>query len=158
MDALRLEKLQLAVARAVLRLRRQDVGDAVVLAPVGWPTLTWRRRLHSPVLAPATWRGPPVLAAALPAPASERAPQYALRKSADVELPVCHSKQHLSSFLPAAAIWWNSLPSALHSVSSLPLFYRSLCSHCQSDCFIFGIVVFVALVFFFFTKETLAIS
>ena len=119
-DTLRLEKLQLAVARAVLRLRHRGAMQSSLLVLAGPLWLGDGGCILYCCFGACDMERVPVLAAALPAPASERAPQYALRKSADVELPACHSKQHISSFLPAAAIWWNSLPSALHFVSSLP--------------------------------------
>ena len=38
-DCLRVERLQLSVARAILRASRRTKSDVSVLAEIGWPTL-----------------------------------------------------------------------------------------------------------------------
>ena len=46
-DARALEKVQLNVARLVLRNEGASLSEAAVLERVGWPTLAWRRRLQT---------------------------------------------------------------------------------------------------------------
>ena len=58
--------------------------------------------------------------------ASVRVPQYKLRKTESVQLPLCSSSKHLLSFIPATAILWNDLPSRIPSLSSLKSFRHSL--------------------------------
>ena len=43
-DCVALERIQLAIARAVLRCSRRDVSNTETLHRIGWPTLAWRRR------------------------------------------------------------------------------------------------------------------
>ena len=111
-DALRLEKLQIRVARdrAVLHASEsssKQMSSREVLARVNWPTLpAWRRQLHVLCL---FWRlrhgqGPPSLRAAVPQSASILVPQYKLRKTESVQLPLCSSSKRLLSFIPATAI------------------------------------------------------
>ena len=49
-DCLRVERLQLSVARAILRASRRTKSNVSVLAEIGWPTLAWRRRRYKLLL------------------------------------------------------------------------------------------------------------
>ena len=79
-DTTTLGKLQLRIARSVLRQRGVGLSNSAVLQCVRWPTLAWRRRLQSLCL---FWKlqnnlGPPSLSAAVPASASQSASRYSL--------------------------------------------------------------------------------
>ena len=79
-DRIALERVQLAIARSVLRCPRQDRHNWEVLRQIGWPTLAWRRRRNKLLF---LWdllneQGPPDLASDIPKLASERA-DYSLR-------------------------------------------------------------------------------
>ena len=139
-DGLRLEKLQLSVARAALGIRRHDLSDSAVLSRIGWPTLAWRRRHQILFL---FWKlrngeGPPVLAAMVPKSINDRV-NYGFRKAASLQMPFCATEQHLNSFLPSATILWNSLPADLQSHMSSSIFRQSLINHFASDRFSFGL-------------------
>ena len=73
-DSVALERVQLSVARAILRLPRRTSSNRAVLEAIGWPTLAWRRRRYQLLL---LWRlhcgeGPPCLRDSLPTPVSAR--------------------------------------------------------------------------------------
>ena len=43
-DSLRLERVQLSIARSILRADRRSTGNISVIESIGWPTLSWSRR------------------------------------------------------------------------------------------------------------------
>ena len=45
-DCLRLRRLQVSVARSILRLGRRSSSSSDILKQIGWPTLAWRRRRY----------------------------------------------------------------------------------------------------------------
>ena len=101
-DRIALERVQLAIARSVLRCPRQDRHNWEVLRQIGWPTLAWRRRRNKLLF---LWdvlnkQGPPDLASDIPKLASERA-DYSLR-GPSLAFPRCLTSQRLKSFLPAS--------------------------------------------------------
>ena len=101
-DRIALERVQLAIARSVLRCPRQDRHNWVVLRQIGWPTLAWRRRRNKLLF---LWdllnkQGPPDLASDLPKLASECA-DYSLR-GPSLAFPRCLTSKCLKSFLPAS--------------------------------------------------------
>ena len=139
-DARALEKVQLKVARLVLRQEGASLSEATVLECVGWPTLAWRRRLQSLCL---FWQlvhglGPPKLSAAMPTSAAQRA-SYSLRKPSNLAFPSCYSCQHLKSFLPSCVAAWNALPVSVQSSPSLSSFRCSVAAHFASDRFVYGL-------------------
>ena len=128
-QAIRLEKLQLKVAKAFVRCR--DLSHPQVLRAAKLPTLSWRRMDHC---LSALWNlvkgiGPPALLdAGLPALASTRSVP-ALRAGHSLwQFPLCSLSCHQSSFLCHTIPLWNNLPSSVVSSSSLVLFQRSVCS------------------------------
>ena len=134
-DTTTLEKLQLRIARSVLRQRGAGLSNSAVLQCVRWPTLAWRRRLQSLCL---FWKlqnnlGPPSLSAAVPASASQRASRYSLRKPANLAFPSCSSRQHLKSFIPFCVALWNDLPAPIQSSPSLSSFRCSVIDHFTGD-------------------------
>ena len=81
-DCLRVEKLQLSVARAILRACRRTKWNVSFLAEIGWPTLAWRRQRYKLLL---FWKllnqqGLPSLQSKLPPHVSKRTTQT-LRKN-----------------------------------------------------------------------------
>ena len=95
-QAIRLEKLQLKLAKAIVR--RRDLSHPQVLRAAELLTLTWRRRDHC---LSALWTlvkgiGPPALLdLALPALASTRSVP-ALRAGHSLQFPLCSSSRHQS--------------------------------------------------------------
>ena len=102
-DSVALERIQLAVARAVLRCSRRDVSNMETLCRSGWPTLAWRcRRQKLSVL----WdllqqRGPPKLCDKVPRTAAQHC-DYSLRNSSSPAIPLCRTFHCQNSFLPAS--------------------------------------------------------
>ena len=111
-DAMSLERVQLSVARAILRISRRSCHNTNVLRKIGWPTLAWRRRRQNLLLLCDLLRGsgPPNLRDQA-SPASTRT-QYCLRN------PHFHTAHRLKSFLPSTVTLFNSLPSSAVSCSS----------------------------------------
>ena len=145
-----LERIQLSIARAVLKLSRHDHSNISVLEAIGWPSLAWRRRCFKLLL---LWDllhggGPPLLHGQVPPTVSSRSP-YPLRNSLSVSLPACHSSRYSNSFLVSAISLYNSLPQSASSCSSKHSFAQALDHHFASDKFSFGIS-WVFLIFFLF--------
>ena len=138
-DALALERLQLSVARAIVKKGRRVASNSVVLEMIGWPTLAWRRRRLKLVL---LWKlmhghGPPALRAQLPTCVSVRAKQSLRRDT--LAMPLCRTQRRLQSFLPSTVALWNSLPSSVLSCTSVSSFLVSLDSHLISDSYSLGL-------------------
>ena len=138
-DALALERLQLSVARAIVKKGRRVASNSVVLEMIGWPTLAWRRRCLKLVL---LWKlihghGPPALRAQLPTCVSVRAKQSLRRDT--LAMPLCRTQRRLQSFLPSTVALWNSLPSSVLSCTSVSSFLVSLDSHLISDRYSLGL-------------------
>ena len=139
-DVIALERLQLSVARTILRLSRRSTSNIDVLRAIGWPTLAWRRRRLKLLC---LWRlmhgdGPPALRARLPSSASART-DYSFRNPKFLAFPVCNKSRRLASFLPSTVLLWNSLPPLVISTSSSSAFLRHLDIHFQSDRYSFGL-------------------
>ena len=64
---------------------------------------------------------------------------YSLRNPKSMEVPLCSTSAHLSSFLPSCSILWNTLPASVTSCSSLSSFASSLVSFFVDDKFSFGL-------------------
>ena len=138
-DRIALERVQLAIARSVLRCPRQDRHNWEVLRQIGWPTLAWRRRRNKLLF---LWdllnkQGPPDLASDIPKLASERT-DYSLR-GPSLAFPRCLTSQRLKSFLPASIELFNSLPASVSSSSSRSSFLFALDRHFSKDIFSFGL-------------------
>ena len=139
-QAMSLGRLQLSVARAVLRIRRCLRSNRKVLEDVGWPTLAWtRRRLKLLML----WRllrgeGPPCLAEHLPQTVAQRSSRW-LRNPNSLAFPYCSSKRR-QSFLPSSIGLWKNLPASVTSSSTSSSFLASLDRFYQSDKFSFALV------------------
>ena len=139
-DCVALERIQLAVARAVLRCSRRDVSNTETLRRIGWPTLAWRRwRQKLSVL----WdllqqRGPPKLCDKVPRTAAQRC-DYSLRNSSSPAIPLCRTFHRQNSFLPASLALFNSLPASVTSCSSKPAFLSALDKYFLPDKFNFGL-------------------
>ncbi len=139
-DQVVLERVQLSVARAVLRQSRISFSNRKVLQDIGWPTLAWRRRRYKLLL---LWRllhgdGPPSLCKAVPPLVSSRA-SYSFRNRNTVSFPCCSTVRRLKSFLPSAILLWNSLPSSITEAISSPSFISKLDLHFSADKFSFGL-------------------
>ena len=124
-NCLRIERLQLSVARAILRASRRTKPNVSVLGDIGWPTLAWRRRRYELLL---FWKllnrqGPLSLQSKLPPLASKRATQT-LRKNT-FRQAVCKTSRRLLAFLPSCIALWNSLPVSCTSCSSPHTFLAS---------------------------------
>ncbi len=138
-DVVTLERVQLAIARAIIRQGRATMSNRNVLATIGWPTLAWRRRRFKLLL---FWKliqeqGPPALRSQVPPSAYSRT-THCLRRST-IAFPVCRSKQRLTSFIPSAILIWNSLPLPITSCTSSRSFLTTLDSHLSSDKFSLGL-------------------
>ena len=147
-DAMALERIQLSIARAVLKLSRHDHSNISVLEAIGWPSLAWRRRRFKLLL---LWDllhggGPPLLHEQVPPTVSSRSP-YPLRNSLSISLPTCHSSRYSKSFLVSAISLYNSLPQSVSSCSSKHSFAQALNHHFASDKLFF----FLSFLFFFRT-------
>ena len=120
---LALERVQLSIARAVLKCNRRSRSKAEVLQCVGWPTLAWsRRRAKLAIL----WQlmngsGPPALQAAVSRTVGTRS-LYNFRNKLSIEFPPCQSVFRLLSFLPSVIPLWNALPVEVSSAKSLSCF------------------------------------
>ena len=160
-DAMALERIQLSIARAVLKLSRHDHSNISVLEAIGWPSLAWRRRRFKLLL---LWDllhggGPPLLHEQVPPTVSSRSP-YPLRNSLSISLPTCHSSRYSKSFLVSAISLYNSLPQSVSSCSSKHSFAQALNHHFASDKFSFGISWVFEYFFclFFFVFRTFSFS
>ena len=139
-DAVALERVQLAIARAILHMSRSHESNRDVLQTIGWPTLAWRRRRYKLLL---LWKllhgdGPPPLQDHIPATAAMRT-SYSLRNRLNLAFPTCSTQRRLKTFLPSATGIWNSLPTSVSSCSSVGSFLRHLDSHFSSDKFSLGL-------------------
>ena len=137
-QAIRLETLQLKVAKAIVR--RRDLSHPKVFRAAELPTLSWRRSGHCLSV---LWNlvrgiGPPALLDALPALASTRS-MSALRAGHSLQFLLCSSSRHQSSFLCHTIPIWNNLPSTVVSSSSLVLFQRSVRDHFAVDKYLYGL-------------------
>ena len=88
-DSVALERIQLAVARAVLRCSRRDVSNTQTLRRIGWPTMEGRRRRQKLSV---LWdllqqRGPPKLCDKVSRTAAQRC-DYSLRNSSSPAIPL----------------------------------------------------------------------
>ena len=139
-DAMSLERVQLSVARAILRISRRSCHNTDVLRKIGWPTLAWRRRRQKLLL---LWdllqgSGPPNLRDQV-SPASTRT-QYCLRNPLSLAAPHCRTVHRLKSFLPSTVTLFNSLPSSAVSCSSKSSFKHAIDLHFVEDKFSFGLL------------------
>ena len=139
-DAMSLERVQLSVARAILRISRRSCHNTDVLRKIGWPTLAWRRRRQKLLL---LWdllqgSGPPNLRDQI-SPASTRT-QYCLRNPLSLAAPHCRTVHRLKSFLPSTVTLFNSLPSPAVSCSSKSSFKHAIDLHFVEDKFSFGLL------------------
>ena len=139
-DSLSLERVQLAVARAILRASRRSHHNVDVLSKIGWPSLAWRRRRYKLLL---LWDllhggGPPSLRDQVPSSVSVRS-HYSFRNPLSLSFPTCRTSHRLKSFLPSTIVLFNSLPSSVVSCSSKSAFARALDRHFSSDKFSFGL-------------------
>lgn len=141
LDSHSLEKLQLSLARSVLRAHCSfsSTSKANLLQLMGWQTLAWRRRRSKLLLfwKLANGKGPPSLSSKL-ASASSRC-NYNLRNPSSVQVQLCSSSAHLSSFLPSTSVLWNSLPASITASSTVSSFKKSLDIHFAPDSFSFGL-------------------
>ena len=138
-DRIALERVQLAIARSVLRCPRQDRHNWEVLRQIGWPSLAWRRRRNKLLF---LWdllnkQGPPDLASDIPKLASVHA-DYSLG-GLSLAFPRCLTSQRLKSFSPASIELLNSLPVSVSSCSSRSSFLFALDRHFSKDIFSFGL-------------------
>ena len=141
-DAMALERIQLSIARAVLKLSRRDHSDISVLEAIGWPSLAWRRRRFKLLLL-LLWDllhggRPPLLHEQVPPTVSSRYP-YPLRNSLSISLPTCYSSCYSESFLVSAISLYNALPRSVSSCFSKHSFVQALDRHFVSNKFSFGI-------------------
>ena len=139
-DRIALERVQLSIARAILKWQRQSHSNAETLQCIGWPTLSWRRRRAKLAM---FWQllnggGPPSLQAVACRTAEART-SYSLRNKLGVEFPSCLSASRLRSFLPSVIALWNSLPTEVSSCKSLSSFLCHLDKFYVSDRFSFGL-------------------
>ena len=139
-QAVRLEKVQVRVARAIVRCPRCSRSHA--LQDAGLPTLSWRRREHCLGL---LWKlvngiGPPALLNVLPATAASRSSSV-LRSSHSLQFPLCLSSRRKSSFLCYAIPIWNGLSSSVTSCSSVSSFQCSLRKAFADDKFTFNMAL-----------------
>ena len=136
----RLEKVQLKVAKAIVR-PHSVLSDSAILAASNLPTLSWRRREHCLCLMYQLFhgKGPPSLAELIP-PAVQVRTAMALRTPHSTRFPSVTSSRHLSSFLCTTIPVWNSLPasavSQCRNVSSFKSFLRCFF---EADKFKFGL-------------------
>ena len=102
-DANALERIQLSIAHAVLKLSYRDHSNISVLEAIGWQSLAWRRRYFKLLLLWDLLHGgcPPILHEQVPPTVSSRSP-YPLRNSLSIFLPTCHSSRCSKSFLVSA--------------------------------------------------------
>ena len=146
-QALRLEKVQVRVARATVRCLGGSRSQ--VLQDAGLPTLSWRRREHCLCL---LWKlvngiGPPALLNVLPA-TSASCSSPVLRSSHSLQFPLCLSSRRKSSFLCYTIPIWNKLSSSVISCSSLSSFQCSLRKAFADDKFTYGLTWVLVLFFF----------
>ena len=139
-DSLRLERVQLSVARAIMRMDRKTFSNVSVLESIGWSSLAWRRRRFKLLL---LWKllhgeGPPSLRKKVPPPVESRS-SMSLRRST-LRQVVCHTERRLRSFLPSTVALWNTLPVSVTSCSSCSDFLSALDSFFASDKYSFGLV------------------
>ena len=135
-----MERVQLSIARAILKWQRQSHSNAETLQCIGWPTLYWRRRRAKLAM---FWQllnggGPPSLQAVACRTAEARM-SYSLRNKLGVEFPSCLSASLLRSFLPSVIALWNSLPTEVSSCKCLSSFLCHLDKFYVSDRFSFGL-------------------
>ena len=138
-DCLRLERLQVSVARSILRLGRHSSSSSDILKQIGWPTLAWRRRRYKLLF---LWKilnghGPPSLRENMPATVDERAHQSLRRKT--LEMPMCRTERRRQSFLPSSTALWNKLPDSVTFCTSSCSFLASLDSFYDADKYSFGL-------------------
>ena len=139
-DAMTLERVQLSVARAILRCSRLSTSNSNVLREIDWPTLAWRRRRFKLLL---LWQllhsgGPPSLRDHIPPMAAVRS-SYSLRNQCSIAFPLCSTSRYLRSFLPSSISLWNLLPPSVSSCSSSYSFLRAVDAHFSYDRFSFGL-------------------
>ena len=138
-DCLRLKRLQVSVARSILRLGRHSSSSSDILKQIGWPTLAWRRRRYKLLF---LWKilnghGPPSLRENMPATVDERAHQSLRRKT--LETPMCCTERRRQSFLPSSTALWNKLPDSVTFCTSSCSFLASLDSFYDADKYSFGL-------------------
>ena len=155
-QALRLEKVQVRVARAIVRC--PGGSRSQVLQDAGLPTLLWRRREHCLGL---LWKlvngiGPPALLNVLPATAASRSSSV-LRSSHSLQFPLCLSSRRKSSFLCYTIPIWNKLSLSVISCSSVSSFQCSLRKAFADDKFTYRLT-WVLVLFFFIVKLSFFLS
>ena len=99
------------LCRFIPTLPHSHSPRCISLGTLRWPTLAWRRRRSKLLL---FWQlvhglGPPCLQDKLSS-ASSRC-KYSLRNPKSMEVPLCSTSAHLSSFLPSCSFLWNTLPA-----------------------------------------------
>ena len=138
-DCIRLERVQVSVARSILRMDRHVVSNADVLETIGWPTLAWRRRRCKLLF---FWKllhghGPPSLRVCVPPSIDDRAQQNLRRKT--FEVPKCRTEKRRQSFIPTCIALWNTLPDSVISCTSSCSFLASLDCFYSPDKYSFGL-------------------
>ena len=135
-----MERVQLAVARAVLQASRRNHLNADVLSKIGWPSVAWRRRRYKILM---LWDllhggGPSSLRDQVPSSVSSWS-HYSFRDPRSLSFPACLTSRRLKSFLSSTIALFNSLPSSVFSCSSKSGFTHALDRHFSSDKFSFGL-------------------
>ena len=132
-------RLQVSVARSVVRLGRRSSSSSDILKQIGWPTLAWRRRRYKLLF---LWKilnghGPPSLLENMPATVDEPAHQSFRRKT--LEMSMCRMERRRQSFLPSSTALWNKLPDSVTFCTSSCSILASLDSFYDADKYSFGL-------------------
>ena len=140
-DCSAVQRVQLSVARAILRCSRHSASNVDVLSIIGWPTLAWRRRRFKLLL---LWHllhggGPPSLQEELHHQTAAARSSYSLRNQLVIAFPRCNSSHRRHAFLPSVIAVWNSLPSTVSSSATPSSFLRALDNHFCADKHSFGL-------------------
>lgn len=135
-----LERVQLSVARAILKLSRCHYHNMEVLQKIGWPKLSccrphFKLLLFWDIIHVGAPPPLPLLARMKFLPLLLPSPEpYSLRNPQTIAFPVFHndSSLRMKSLLPSVISLFNSLPTSVSSNSSKSSFLRAINSHFSS--------------------------
>ena len=127
-DALALERVQSAVARAVLRAPFRT-PKSELFERLDWPSLRWRREIASMVLFHRILHTRPKPLDACLFKFAHTVSDRSLRKPKQLLLQEAHTTKYINTFFYRTSMIWNTLPAQIQNISNHHHFKDALEAH-----------------------------
>ena len=124
-DAVALERIQAAVARAILRAPHHT-PKTQLLQQLDFPSLRWRREIDSLALFHHLLQTRPSPLDSCLYPFSCTINTRSLRKPHQLILPRAHTNKFLNSFFYRSALVWNTLPAFIQNITCRKKFKQAI--------------------------------